>query len=73
MLTVPINDNIEFDGGIVTWIENLAGDRPYGNDLDPTLNLDVLEVCFRNFERWQIADSPQRLATIRNIVISRGV
>ena len=68
MLTVPINDNIEFDGGIVTWIENLAGDRPYGNDLDPTLNLDVLEVCFRNFERWQIADSPRRLTTVRNII-----
>ena len=53
MLTVPINDNIEFDGGIVTWIENVAGDRPYGNDLDPTLNLDVLELCFRNCERWR--------------------
>ncbi len=35
MLTVPINDNIDFDGGIVTWIENVNGDRPYGNDLDP--------------------------------------
>jgi len=68
MLTVPINDNIEFYGGIVTWIENLAGDRPYGNDLDPTLNLDVLEVCFRNFTRWQIGDMPKRLATIRGIV-----
>ena len=33
---------------IVTWIDNLAGERPYGNDLDPTLNLDVLEVSFRN-------------------------
>ena len=54
MLTVPINDNIEFDGGIVTWIENMAGDRPYGNDLDPTLNLDVLELGFRNCERWKI-------------------
>jgi hypothetical protein len=66
-VTVPINDNIEFDGGIVTWIENMAGDRPYGNDLDPTLNLDVLEVCFRNFDRWRIAE-PQRLRTIRSIV-----
>jgi hypothetical protein len=68
MLTVPINDNIDYDGGIVTWIENLAGDRPYGNDLDPTLNLDVLEVCFRNFVRWQIGDTPKRLATIHSIV-----
>jgi hypothetical protein len=67
MVTVPINDNVEFDGGIVTWIENMAGDRPYGNDLDPTLNLDVLEVCFRNCERWRITEPP-RLATIRNIV-----
>jgi len=67
MLTVPINDNIEFEGGIVTWIENMAGDRPYGNDLDPTLNLDVLEVCFRNSERWQIAE-PHRLKTIQNII-----
>ncbi len=46
--TVAINDNIAFDGGLVTWIENAAGDRPFGNDLDPTLNLDVLEVSFRN-------------------------
>jgi hypothetical protein len=68
MLTVPINDNIEFGGGIVTWIENTAGDRPYGNDLDPTLNLDVLEVCFRNCGRWNIIDSPHRLATVQRIV-----
>ncbi len=66
-VTVPVNDNIEFDGGIVTWIENATGDRPYGNDLDPTLNLDVLEVCFRNSERWRITE-PQRLRTIRSIV-----
>ena len=45
-VTVPLNDNIDYDGGIVTWIDNLAGERPYGNDLDPTLNLDVLEVSF---------------------------
>jgi hypothetical protein len=25
--TVTINDNIEFDGGVVSWIENSAGDR----------------------------------------------
>jgi hypothetical protein len=68
MLTVPINDNIEFDGGVVTWIENHAGDRPYGNDLDPTLNLDVLEVCFRNCARWRVVDTPGRLATVRKIV-----
>ncbi|MEA2980553.1 MAG: hypothetical protein QOF09_2376 [Alphaproteobacteria bacterium] len=68
MLTVPINDNIAFDGGIMTWIENLNGDRPYGNDLDPTLNLDVLELCFRNCARWKIVDTPQRLATVRRIV-----
>ena len=49
-------------------IENQAGDRPYGNDLDPTLNLDVLELCFRNCDRWQIIVSPQRLATIHKII-----
>ncbi len=68
MLTVPINDHIEFDGGLVTWIDNFAGDRPYGNDLDPTLNLDVLEACFRNCDRWGIVDNPQRLAWLRRIV-----
>jgi hypothetical protein len=67
-LTLPINDNIEFDGGIVTWIENAKGERPYGNDLDPTLNLDVLELCFRNCGRWAIVETPQRLATVRKIV-----
>ena len=67
-VTVPLNDNIDYEGGIVTWIDNLAGDRPFGNDLDPTLNLDVLEASFRNFERWQIAESARRVETLRGIV-----
>jgi hypothetical protein len=67
-VTVPINDNIDYDGGIVTWIDNLNGDRPYGNDLDPTLNLDVLEVSFRNLTRWKILQTPQRLDLLRGIV-----
>ena len=45
-VTVPLNDNVDYEGGVVTWIDNLAGDRPYGNDLDPTLNLDILECQF---------------------------
>ncbi|HEY6868714.1 MAG TPA: hypothetical protein VI199_03055, partial [Novosphingobium sp.] len=67
-VTVPLNDNIDFEGGIVTWIDNLAGDRPYGNDLDPTLNLDVLEVSFRNLARWKILETPQRLETVHRII-----
>jgi hypothetical protein len=67
-VTVPLNDNIDFEGGVVTWIDNLAGDRPYGNDLDPTLNLDILEVSFRNFARWQIIETPQRLETVQRII-----
>ena len=67
-VTVPLNDNIDYAGGVVTWIDNLAGERPFGNDLDPTLNLDILEVCFRNFARWQIAETPRRLTTLREIV-----
>jgi hypothetical protein len=67
-VTVPLNDNIDFEGGIVTWIDNLAGERPYGNDLDPTLNLDVLEVSFRNLARWQVLKTPQRLETVRRII-----
>ena len=47
-VTVPLNDNIDYEGGVVTWIDNLSGERPFGNDLDPTLNLDILEVSFRN-------------------------
>ena len=27
-VTVPINDHIDYDGGIVTWIDNINGDRP---------------------------------------------
>ncbi|MBO0734416.1 MAG: hypothetical protein J2P49_08910, partial [Methylocapsa sp.] len=42
--TLTINDHIAYDGAILTWIENLAGELPFGNDIDPTLNLDVLEV-----------------------------
>jgi hypothetical protein len=66
--TVTINDNIVYDGAVVSWIENAAGDRPFGNDLDPTLNLDLLEVAFRNHERWQITEDPRRLETLRRIL-----
>src|SRR5258707_13508629 len=67
-VTVPLNDNIDYEGGVVTWIDNLAGDRPYGNDLDPTLNLDILEVSFRNLTRWKILETPSRLETLHRII-----
>ena len=67
-VTVPLNDNIDFEGGIVTWIDNLDGERPYGNDLDPTLNLDVLEVSFRNLARWKVLETPSRLETMQRII-----
>jgi len=67
-VTVPLNDNIDFEGGVVTWIDNLAGERPYGNDLDPTLNLDILEVSFRNLARWTVLETPSRLATVHRII-----
>jgi hypothetical protein len=67
-VTVPINDNIDYDGAVVTWIDNLNGDRPYGNDLDPTLNLDILEVSFRNLTRWKILETPSRLETVHRII-----
>ncbi len=65
---MPLNDNIDYEGGVVTWIDNLAGDRPYGNDLDPTLNLDILEVSFRNLARWKVLETPQRLETVHRII-----
>jgi hypothetical protein len=68
LVTVPLNDNIDYDGGVVTWIDNLKGERPFGNDLDPTLNLDILEVSFRNCARWQVVETPQRLETLRRII-----
>ncbi len=67
-VTVAINDHIDYEGAIVTWIDNINGDRPYGNDLDPTLNLDVLEASFRNLARWKILETPQRLDLLRGIV-----
>ncbi len=67
-VTVPLNDNIDYDGGVVTWIDSIRGERPYGNDLDPTLNLDILEVSFRNLSRWQILETPRRLETLRGII-----
>jgi len=67
-VTVPLNDNIDFEGGIATWIDNLRGERPYGNDLDPTLNLDILEVSFRNLSRWKVLETPSRLETVHRIV-----
>ena len=45
-----------------------AGERPFGNDLDPTLNLDILEVSFRNLARWRIVETPARLATVHRII-----
>ena len=67
-VTVPLNDNIDYEGGVVTWIDSLAGERPFGNDLDPTLNLDILEVSFRNLARWKILETPSRLATVHRII-----
>jgi hypothetical protein len=67
-VTVPLNDNIDYEGGVVTWIDNLAGERPFGNDLDPTLNLDILEVSFRNLARWKIVETPARLKTVHRII-----
>jgi hypothetical protein len=68
LVTVPLNDNIDYEGGVATWIDNLSGERPFGNDLDPTLNLDILEVSFRNCSRWKILETPQRLATLQRII-----
>jgi hypothetical protein len=68
VVTVPLNDHIDYEGGVATWIDNLAGERPFGNDLDPTLNLDILEVSFRNFARWKIVETPQRLDTVHRII-----
>lgn len=68
LVTVPMNDNIDYNGAIATWIDNLKGQRPYGNDLDPTLNLDVLEVSFRNCARWKVLETPSRLETVRKII-----
>ncbi|HEY0849521.1 MAG TPA: hypothetical protein VGD96_06380 [Bradyrhizobium sp.] len=67
-VTVPLNDNIDYDGAVVTWIDNIKGERPYGNDLDPTLNLDILEVSFRNLTRWKILETPSRLETVHRII-----
>jgi hypothetical protein len=68
LITVPLNDNIDYEGGVVTWIDNAAGERPFGNDLDPTLNLDILEVSFRNLGRWKIIETPQRLDIVHRII-----
>jgi hypothetical protein len=67
-VTVPLNDHIDYEGGIATWIDNLAGERPCGNDLDPTLNLDVIEVSFRNLDRWKVIETPRRLETVQRII-----
>lgn len=67
-VTVALNDHVDYEGGVVTWIDNLAGDRPYGNDLDPTLNLDILEVSFRNLARWKVLETPARLETVHRII-----
>jgi hypothetical protein len=67
-VTVPLNDNIDYEGGVVTWIDSIKGERPFGNDLDPTLNLDILEVSFRNLSRWKVLETPARLATVHRII-----
>jgi hypothetical protein len=67
-VTVPLNDHIDYEGGVVTWIDNLKGEAPFGNDLDPTLNLDILEVSFRNLARWKVLETPARLQTVQRII-----
>ncbi|HXB80882.1 MAG TPA: hypothetical protein VNX23_26325 [Bradyrhizobium sp.] len=67
-VSVPLNDHIDYDGGVVTWIDSLKGERPFGNDLDPTLNLDILEVSFRNLARWKIIETPRRLKFVQAII-----
>jgi hypothetical protein len=67
-VSVPLNDHIDYDGGVVTWIDSLRGERPFGNDLDPTLNLDILEVSFRNLARWKIIETPRRLKFVQGII-----
>jgi hypothetical protein len=67
-VTVPLNDHIDYEGGVVTWIDNLQGEAPFGNDLDPTLNLDILEVSFRNWARWKVIETPSRLQTLQRII-----
>jgi hypothetical protein len=66
--TVAINDTIDYDGAIATWIESADGAKPFGNDLDPTLNLDVIEVSLRNLDRWRILETPSRLDTLQRII-----
>jgi hypothetical protein len=68
LITVPINDNIAFAGGVATWLPNPAGDLPFGNELDPTGNLDMLEVSFRNHARWRIAEDARRRDTLRGVI-----
>jgi hypothetical protein len=68
LVTVPLNDHVDYEGGIATWIDSISGERPYGNDLDPTLNLDVLEVSFRNLTRWKVLETPSRLETVHRII-----
>jgi hypothetical protein len=67
-VSVPLNDHIDYEGGVATWIDNLKGERPFGNDLDPTLNLDILEVSFRNLSRWKILETQPRLETLQRII-----
>ena len=68
LVTVPLNDNIDYEGGVATWIDSFEGERPFGNDLDPTLNLDILEVSFRNLSRWKVLETPSRLDTVHRII-----
>jgi hypothetical protein len=67
-VTVPLNDHVDYEGGVATWIDSVAGERPFGNDLDPTLNLDILEVSFRNLSRWKVIETPHRLETVHRII-----
>ncbi|MFO1058607.1 MAG: hypothetical protein U1E53_16765 [Dongiaceae bacterium] len=66
--TVTINDVIDYEGGIASWIESIEGAKPFGNDLDPTLNLDVVETILRNLDRWRVLETPSRLDVLRRII-----
>src|SRR5262245_373892 len=67
-VTVPINDNIDYDRAVVTWIDNIKGERPYGHDHDPTPHISTLKVSFRNLSRWKILETPSRLEMVHRII-----
>lgn len=68
--TVIFNKHLDYKGAFVTWFEKIfdsskGPERPFGNDIDPGLNIDFHESIYLNKDSFKIFEIQKRIETIR--------